>query len=118
MKIDHGQGIYNKSGSNTNLFLQAATVKVWGGMNGAVTKLGTTFNVASTAKTSTGNFTITFTQAFSGTVGQAWAGMAESTGGYFSDWATPAVGSVKFKMISHAGAASNTANRFIGVGYQ
>ena len=118
MKIDNGQGIYIKCGSNSNLFLQATTVKSWGGMNGSGTKLGTTFNMASTAKNSTGNYTVTHTQAFSGTVGQVWVGGAESTGGYFLDFATPATGTVTYSVLSHAGSLTCVAHRLMGVGYQ
>ena len=119
MKIDQGQGIYIKCGGNTNLFVQAGLVKVWGGMNGAGTKLGTTFGMASTTKNSTGNYTVTHTLCFAScTTGQVWVGGAESTGGYFLDFATPARGTINYTVLSHAGSLTCVAHRLMGVGYQ
>ena len=119
MKINNGQGIYIKCGGNTNLFLQPGLVKVWGGMNGVGTKLSTDFGIASTAKNATGCYTVTHDLCFAScTTGQVWSGMAESTGGYFLDFASPARGTISYKVISHAGTATNVAHRLMGVGYQ
>jgi hypothetical protein len=95
-------------------------VKIWGAMVGGGCVVGacTDYNVCDTVKCSTGTYTVTVATDFATQNGQAWGGMAESTGGYFLDFATPAVGSMQFKVISHAGAASNVSNRFWGFGRQ
>jgi hypothetical protein len=94
--------------------------KVWGAMTGGgcVVCACTDYNVCDTAKCATGTFTVTVCTDFATTSGQAWGGMAESTAGYFLDFASPATGTMQFIVRSHAGAASNVANRFWGFGRQ
>jgi len=117
---DGGYAINVKCGSGMPE-IQSGLVKVWGGMNGAgtITACGNCdYNVTSTGKCTTGVFTITSDQDFGSQNEQAWGGMAESGTGIFMDFATPAVGTIVIYMFSHAGAASNTANRFWGFGRQ
>jgi hypothetical protein len=120
MKISNDQKITVKCGSGTPE-IGSGLVKTWGGMNGAgtITACGNCdYNVTSTGKCATGVFTITSDQDFGSQNEQAWGGMAESGTGIFMDFATPAVGTIVIYMFTHAGAASNTANRFWGFGRQ